>query len=278
MAEAAVKQTGSFGRALAGLTDLKEFRQEVLDRLREQERELVDPAWRKRFRRELPYWHLLDRDQQHHVRSIFGHVLPDSDVSVESFDRDELILLDTISEQYIRQALTFLEEVERRQFQVRVKIPRDYSGRIVVLTLSASLLIFDSPDDQGKRNYSYQNIYGNRTVPGFGRCRLKGNLKVSKRVRSLEFHTSPVQMIAAGEGGAEETFRRDSMELHRSYMDTFSRVEELSRSGFEELKEKDDEQGAVIPLDEKMGSQDRSVETTNPDLSDELPDDEGDEE
>ncbi len=288
MSDQAVKQAGSFGRALAGLTDLKAFRRDVLDVLRQEEQELLDPAWKKRFRRELPYWVLLDRDQQHHVRSIFGHVLPDSDISVESFDRDELVLLDTIAEQYIRQAVGFLEEVERRDFQVFTKVSRDYPGRIVILTLSASLLVFDGPDAQGKRTYSYQNIYGNRSVPGFGRCRLKGNLKVSKRVRSLEFHTSPVQMLAMGEAGTEESFRRDSMELHRSYMESFSRVEDLSRMDFERLQ---GQETSLVKDDSSLDRDDTSLDkdaggrifgvdpkivTTNPDIQDDLPEGDGD--
>jgi hypothetical protein len=227
-------ESKAFASALAGVTAIKEFRRDVLDSLQQQETDLPRPSWRKKFRRDLPFWSLLSREQQRHTRHIFAHMLPDPDVDVTSFDPDERLMLDVVAEQYIRQALVFAETVESERYEPKAEIDRDFPGRVLVLTFSASLFFFDAPDEYGKRGYTYQNIYGNRSIPATGRCRLKGGFERDESIQSLEFHTSAVQLLGVAEGGAKKlrSFDHESKRFHKSFSDTFHGISVKARDTF----------------------------------------------
>lgn len=224
----------SFGKALSCVNGMKEFRKDVLIPLQEQEKEIPRPEWRQKFRRELPFWKLLSSEQKRHVRNIFAHMLPDPDVDTSSFDSEERLMLDIVAEEYIRQALSFADTVEGEQYRPKEEVERDYPGRVLVLTLSASLFFFDVPDQYGKRGYSYQNIYGNNSIPSSGRCRLKGGFKCGESLMALEFHTSAVQLVADTEAMASRfrEFEYESKLFHRSFSDTFHGISVKSRKSF----------------------------------------------
>jgi hypothetical protein len=235
-ASAGLSGSDAFASALAGVTAIKQFRVDVLESLKKQENELPRAAWRKKFRRDLPFWQLLSRDQQRHMRYIFAHMLPDPDVDVSSFDPDERLMLDVVAEQYIHQALVFVEMVEAEQYNARKELDRDFPGRILALTFSASLFFFDTPDEYGKRGYTYKNIYGNRSIPAEGRCRLKGSFERGESIQSLEFHTSAIQLLAvieaASDSGKIEAFDHQSRRFQRSFSDTFHGISVKARDTF----------------------------------------------
>ncbi len=253
---------GALGVALEGPEELKSFREEVFGRLVQKERELASEAWRRTFRRELPYYRLLTPHQRDHFRQIFGHVLPDPDVPVESFDREERVLLDMLAERYVRNALLFADRMERLGFVPTRKVSRDYEGRVVILTLSASLFILDRPDATGRRRYVYENIYGNFSIPAEGHCRLKGRVRVGKRLTTVEFSSSPIQLVASGQRDASSSFRDDSIVVQKSFQSTLSPIrEEASR-----LASRFRHSSSSTP-DSFLGA-----DNTNPDASDTIPD------
>ncbi len=187
--------SGAFAEALVNAERIRAFLDEHVRPLKEEEEGLAK-QWRPGFRVKLPFYALLDERQQEHLRGIFSHLLPDVDVPVESFDREELILLDVLSETYVVQSRVFVDLMDQQDYRVVSKVRRDMPGRIIAMTLSASVFIFDSPDGHKKRKYHYQNIYGNRHVEPAGRCRLKGHLRLAEVMRALEFRTSPLLMLA----------------------------------------------------------------------------------
>ncbi len=228
------EKESSFGRALSGVTLMRSFRENVLEPLKEQEEGIPRPEWRQKFRRELPFWKLLSSEQRRHIRSIFAHMLPDPDVDVSSFDPEERLMLDIVAEEYMRQALLFADTVESEEYRPKEHIDRDYPGRVLVLTLSSSLFFFDVPDKYGKRGYTYQNIYGNRSIPSYGRCRLKGGIHCGDSLLALEFHTSEVQLVADTEAMENRLreFDDESKKFHRSFSDTFHGISVKSRKSF----------------------------------------------
>ncbi len=232
--EVSGEKDSTFGKALSGVDGMKRFREEVLFPLQEQEKGIPRPEWRQKFRRELPFWRLLNSDQRKHVRSIFAHMLPDPDVDTSSFDSEERLMLDIVAEEYIRQALSFADTVESEEYRPKNEVERDHPGRVLVLTLSASLFFFDVPDQYGKRGYSYQNIYGNNSIPSTGRCRLKGGFKCGESLMALEFHTSAVQLVADTEAKVSRfrEFEYESKLFHRSFSDTFHGISVKSRQSF----------------------------------------------
>ncbi|MCD6498781.1 MAG: hypothetical protein J7M25_10860 [Deltaproteobacteria bacterium] len=231
MEEKAFSHPGVFGHALESLDSIKEFRKAVLENLEHEEQSLADLAWRQKFRRELPYWQLLGDEQKKHVRGIFSHMLPDPDIVVDAFDKNELLWLDAVAEQYVRQALVFAESVGDNDYRLVPSVERDRESRFVVLTLSASLFTFDVPDELGKRAYQYKNIYGNRSIPLSGRCRLKGGITVGEQLKTVEFHSSPVQLVAQGDAEVViRGFDQDSHVFHRSFNDSFSSIPMKSQS------------------------------------------------
>lgn len=195
------KASGAFAGALVDAEHIRRFLDETVRPLKQQEETLAKP-WRSGFRGQLPYFALLDERQQVHLRGIFAHMLPDPDVEVARFDREERILLDVLAETYITQARVFAELMADHEYRVTSHVRRDAPGRLIALTLSASVFVFDSPDANQKRRYRYQNIYGNRHVTPEGRCRLKGHLRLAEAVRALEFRTSPLLMLAVHPEGA----------------------------------------------------------------------------
>lgn len=187
--------SGAFAAALVDAERIRAFLDEHVRALKEEE-EALAKQWRSGFRVKLPFFSLLDERQQAHLRGIFTHLLPDPDVPVESFDREELILLDVLSETYVVQSKVFVDLMDQHDYRVVSKVRRDVPGRIIAMTLSASVFIFDAPNELHKRKYHYQNIYGNRHVEPDGRCRLKGHLRLAEVMRALEFRTSPLLMLA----------------------------------------------------------------------------------
>ena len=253
---------GALGEALTGPEELRSFRDEVFAKLVEKERSLASESWRRTFRRELPYFRLLTEKQREHFREIFRHVLPDPDVPIESFDRDERVLLDMLAERYVRNALLFADRIEKLGFTPTKKVSRDYEGRLVVLTLSASLFVLDRPDSNGKRRYVYENIYGNFTIPAEGRCRLKGRVRVGRRLTTVEFSTSPVQLVACGVKEPASSFRDDSIVVQKSFQSTLSPVL------------RDASHLADRSKGRASGRFDSWRSNTNPDVSDTIKDDE----
>lgn len=195
MSEEPLEASGAFAEALVDADRIRAFLDENVRPLKEEEEGLAK-QWRPGFRVKLPFHSLLDARQQEHLRGIFSHLLPDLDVPVESFDREELILLDVLSETYVVQSKVFVDLMDQHDYRVVSKVRRDMPGRIIAMTLSASVFIFDGLDANRKRKYHYQNIYGNRHVEPAGRCRLKGHLRLAEVMRALEFRTSPLLMLA----------------------------------------------------------------------------------
>jgi hypothetical protein len=195
MSDDLLEASGAFAEALVDAARIRAFLDEHVRPLKEEEEGLAK-QWRPGFRVKLPYFALLDERQQEHLRGIFSHLLPDPDIPLESFDREELILLDVLSETYVIQSKVFVDLMEQHDYRVVSKVRRDVPGRIIAMTLSASVFIFDAPDEHRKRMYHYQNIYGNRHVEPDGRCRLKGHLRLAEVMRALEFRTSPLLMLA----------------------------------------------------------------------------------
>ena len=226
--------TGAFAGALVSASSIRRFQQDVMKNLQEQESELADPAWRRKFRTDFPFWKLLSHEQQNHLRQIFAHVLPDPDVSTESFDQEERLMLDVLAETYMKQAMPFAELVESQAYQIYTRLPRDYPCRIPGLTLSASLFFFEEPDDFGKRQYTYRNIYGNETIPDTGRCRIKGAFTANQRIETLEFRTSPVQLLATHKPGEERKsgFAEESRQFHKTFVSTFLPIPVKARETF----------------------------------------------
>ncbi|MFH2005171.1 MAG: hypothetical protein ABI333_01160, partial [bacterium] len=219
---------GAFTEALIDAARIRSFLEEQVRPLKEEEEALAKP-WRPGFRVKLPYYGLLDGRQQEHLRGIFVHLLPDMDIAVERFDREELILLDVLSETYIAQSRIFVELMDQHDYRVVPNARRDMPGRLIALTLSASVFIFDAPDENHKRQYRYQNIYGNRHVEPHGRCRLKGHLRLAHAMRALEFRTSPLLMLAVHPEGV--AYRMEFLHESQVVSDTFtSRMQEVSFS------------------------------------------------
>ena len=254
MEERAIRWPGAFGHALDSIDSIKKFRKEVLESLEREEQSLADLAWRKKFRRELPYWKLLGDEQKKHVRGIFSHMLPDPDIVVDAFDKNELLWLDAVAEQYVRQALIFAGSVGANDYRLIPSVERDLSSRFVVLTLSASLFTFDVPDELGKRAYQYKNIYGNRSIPLSGRCRLKGGIAVGEQLKTVEFHSSPVQLVAQGDAEVViRAFDQDSHVFHRSFNDSFSSIAVKSHSVVVSLNQESLASQASAPDEEPKG-------------------------
>ncbi len=195
MSEELPEASGAFADALVSAERIREFLHECVRPLKEEE-EALAKQWRPGFRVRLPFYSLLDERQQEHLRGIFAHQLPDPDIQVDSFDREELILLDVLAETYVAQSLVFVDLMDRHEYQVVPRVSRDAKGRIIAMTLSASVFILDGPDEHRRRRYRYQNIYGNRQVEPDGRCRLKGNLRLAEVMRASEFRSSPLLMLA----------------------------------------------------------------------------------
>lgn len=196
-----LQAAGAFAEALVDAERIRRFLDARIRPLKEEEESLAKP-WRSGFRGKLPFFALLDQKQQGHLRGIFSHMLPNADVDVEAFDREERILLDVLSETYIAQARVFVELMEEHHYRVISQVRRDAPGRVIALTLSASVFMMDAPDAQQKRRYRYQNIYGNRHVTPDGRCRLKGHFRLGEMIRALEFRSSPLLMLAVHPEGA----------------------------------------------------------------------------
>lgn len=254
---------GAFGTALVSPTSIRRFQKDVLEEIRKQELELPQPAWRRKFRADLPFWKLLGQDQQSHLRQIFAHVLPDTDVVLDSFDHEEKLMLDVLSETYIKQAMAFAELVENQDYKVYTRLPRDYAGRILALTLSASLFFYEDPDEYGKRQYTYHNIYGNETIPSKGRCRVKGTFSANERIETLEFRSSPVQLLATHEAGVarKSGFEQESRQFQKTFVSTFLPIPKKAKetfTGFVEEATTSSEE--PIPPDENDDPKD-----TNPD-------------
>jgi hypothetical protein len=190
------EQKDRFSAALVGEAQLRRFLTEVVSPLKEEEEALAKP-WRSGFRGKLPFYSMLDSRQKEHLRGIFAHMLPGPDVEVSSFDREERILLDVLAETYIAQARVFVDLMVEHDYRVTSSIKRDVPGRVIALTLSASVFVFDAPDNQQRRRYSYKNIYGNKHVTPEGRCRLKGHMRLDETLRAQEFRSSPILMLAA---------------------------------------------------------------------------------
>ncbi len=225
--------TGAFAEALVDAESIRSFMREVVEPLKEEEEALAAP-WRSGFRVQLPYFHLLDERQQAHLRGIFAHMLPDPDVELAAFDREELILLDVLSETYVAQAKIFSELMGDHEYQVTSHIRRDAPGRVIALTLSASVFVFDAPDRNRKRRYRYQNIYGNRHVTPEGRCRLKGHLRLSETVRALEFRSSPLLLLAIHPEGEQYkmAFKQESQVLSDTFTSRMMEVTFHASSSF----------------------------------------------
>ena len=218
--------TGAFADALLDVKSIERFMDEVVAPLKAEEEGLAKP-WRSGFRVQLPFYRLLDVRQQAHLRGIFAHMLPDPDVDLEAFDREELILLDVLAETYVTQARIFAELMGDHEYQVVPHVRRDVPGRVIALTLSASVFVMDAPDRHRKRRYRYQNIYGNRHVSPDGRCRLKGHLRLTETIRALEFRSSPLLLLALHPEGTQYKmgFKQESQVVS----DTFtSRMMEVS--------------------------------------------------
>lgn len=266
----------SFEKALSGVTAIKSFHDGVLKQLEEQEEGIHRPEWRKKFRRELPFWSLLSPEQRRHVRNIFAHMLPDPDVDTSSFDPEERLMLDIVAEQYIRQALLFAQTVEQEEYHAKEEVARDYPGRVLVLTFSASLFFFDVPDNYGKRGYTYQNIYGNRSIPASGRCRLKGLFERRQSLQTLEFHTSAVQLVAVTKVEVQklQKFEHESQLFHRKFSDTFHGISVKARdtfSGFVHELTSSSQIDVVKPQGEGEDDDNQDEEPSTPDNLARLP-------
>ena len=127
-----------------------------------------------------------DTRQQAHMRGIFARMLPDPDVPLDKFDRDERILLDVLAETYITQASVFADLMDEHSYVMVEVVERDVPRRVIALSLSASIFFLAEPDGQSKRRYRYSNIYGNQEIRPEGRCRIKGNLRVGKPIPEID--------------------------------------------------------------------------------------------
>lgn len=218
--------SGVFPAALVGEEQIRDFLREHVKPLKDEEEALAKP-WRSGFRAQLPFFSLLDDRQQAHLRGIFSHMLPSPEVEVEDFDREERILLDVLSETYIAQARVFAELMSEHDYQVLPVVKRDMPGRVIALTLSASVFVFDVPDARQIRRYRYQNIYGNRHVSPEGKCRLKGHMRLAETIRSQEFRSSPLLMLAVHPETAQ--YRMGFREESKVVSDTMSsRMKEVT--------------------------------------------------
>jgi hypothetical protein len=148
--------------------------------------------------------------------------------------------------------------MDQHDYRVVSKVRRDVPGRIIAMTLSASVFIFDAPDEHRKRRYRYQNIYGNRHVEPDGRCRLKGHLRLAEVMRALEFRTSPLLMLAVHPEGVayrmgfehesqvvSNTFTSQMMEVSfnaSSSFHSYTDVRPLSELEAEAVAEDEDEE------------------------------------
>lgn len=235
---------GAFAEALMDAARIRAFLDECVRPLKEEEEGLAK-QWRPGFRVKLPFFALLDERQQAHLRGIFSHMLPDPDIPVESFDREELILLDVLSETYVFQSKVFVDLMDQHDYRVVDKVRRDVPGRIIAMTLSASVFIFDAPDENRKRKYHYQNIYGNRHVEPDGRCRLKGHLRLAEVMRALEFRSSPLLMLALHPEGVAYRmgFEHESQVVSNTFTSQMMEVSFNANSSFHSYTN-------VSPLDE----------------------------
>lgn len=256
--------SGAFAEALVDAERIREFLDDKVRVLKEEEEEGLAKQWRSGFRVKLPFFGLLDERQQAHLRGIFSHLLPDPDIPVTNFDREELILLDVLSETYVVQSRVFVDLMDQHDYRVVAKVRRDAPGRIIAMTLSASVFIFDAPDENRKRKYHYQNIYGNRHVEPDGRCRLKGHLRLADVMRALEFRTSPLLMLAVHPEGVayrmgfehesqvvSNTFTSQMMEVSfnaSSSFHSYTNVRPLSE--VEAEAEDDDEEDDGVDFDD----------------------------
>jgi hypothetical protein len=224
---------GAFADALVDVDHIRSFMEEVVRPLKEEEEALAKP-WRSGFRVQLPFFRLLDERQQAHLRGIFAHMLPDPEVELAAFDREELILLDVLSETYVTQARIFAELMGDHEYRVTSHVRRDAPGRAIALTLSASVFVFDAPDRHRKRRYRYQNIYGNRHVTPEGRCRLKGHLRLAETVRALEFRSSPLLMLAVHPEGSryKMAFKQESQVVSDTFTSRMMEVTFHANSSF----------------------------------------------
>lgn len=202
---------GPFSAALVGEAEIRRFMERQIRPLKDEEEALSKP-WRSGFRGKLPFFGLLDIRQKEHLRGIFAHMLPGPEVEVGAFDREERILLDVLAETYITQARVFVELMGKHEYRVTGQVKRDTPGRIIALTLSASVFVLDAPDAEQRRRYRYQNIYGNKHVTPEGRCRLKGHMRLEETLRAEEFRSSPLLMLAIHPEGSDYRmeFRQES--------------------------------------------------------------------
>jgi hypothetical protein len=233
MTEESSKNDGAFARMLADEDGIRRFMDEVVQPLRKKAANPV-PTWRLGFRSSLPFYRLLDERQGLHLRSIFRHALPDRDIGVELFEQEERIELDLLAEKYVSQAQIFADLMGEYQYEVAPQTRRDVSGRIIGLTLSGSVFFLDTPGDGLERSYRYSNIYGNRDVEPAGKCLLKGHPRVGHCLRTNQFRSSPLLLIAVHPGDAAD--EQDLAELSGMVRVALStRVEELSRVSRVEL-------------------------------------------
>jgi hypothetical protein len=187
--------SGAFGEALVDAVHIRSFIERDVASLKVQETGLAAP-WRSGFRAQLPYHTLLGERQRQHLRGIFAHLLPAPDVPPEDFERDERILLDVLSETYVMQAQVFIDLMGSHDYEVVDEASREVGGRIIALSLSASIFFLDIPDRNRQRLYRYRNIYGNKELTPEGRCRLRSTPRLAKPLKAAEFRSSPIMMLA----------------------------------------------------------------------------------
>jgi len=168
---------------------------ERLAPLREQEAQMPK-RWQKRFRADLPFFSLLDEPQQRHLRRLFEYRLPDSEVPLDHFDEEERIRLDVLAETYVDQVAEFYPIASEHGYGLVQALDRRTPSRFAALTLSGSIYVLDSPNAKGKREYTYKNIYKNRSIAPDGTCRIKTDPAIGERLRTLGFKSSPVQLLA----------------------------------------------------------------------------------
>lgn len=266
--------TAAFADALLDVESIRGFMEDVVRPLKEEEESLAKP-WRSGFRGQLPYFRLLDARQQAHLRGIFAHMLPDPDVDLSAFEREERILLDVLSETYVTQARIFAELMGDHDYQVVSHVRRDAPGRVIALTLSASVFVFDAPDRYRKRRYRYQNIYGNRHVNPDGRCRLKGHLQLTETVRALEFRSSPLLLLAIHPEGRQYkmAFKQESQVVSDTFTSRMMEVTFHASSSFHaytnvsplsELQDKLDAEGGADDVEDPGGDIDSPQPGSDP--------------
>jgi hypothetical protein len=191
---------GAFADALVDAARIRTFIEREVTALKAQENGLAAP-WRSGFRAQLPYHRLLSDRQRQHLRGIFAHLLPPPEIGADDFERDERILLDVLSETYVMQSQVFVDLMGSHDYEVLDETERDVGGRIIALSLSASIFFLDVPDRNRMRLYRYRNIYGNKELTPEGRCRLKGTPRLAKPLKAVEFRSSPLMLLAVHREG-----------------------------------------------------------------------------